>query len=100
MRLPHKIEARNTRIEYGSCRQIAGNDATRRFSPCCALPLSLYSVFKVRKTGLKCEYGLDALFVDLKQAQVAVQEAIWLYNYERPHLSLNYCKPAEIHGCC
>ena len=49
---------------------------------------------------LKCEYGLDALFVDLKQAQVAVQEAIWLYNYERPHLSLNYSKPAEIHGRC
>jgi putative transposase len=47
---------------------------------------------------LKCEYGLDSLFVDIKQAQTAVQEAVWLYNYERPHLSLNYCKPAEVHG--
>lgn len=47
---------------------------------------------------LKCEYGLERLFVDLDQAQVAAQEAIWLYNYERPHLSLNYAKPAEVHG--
>lgn len=46
---------------------------------------------------LKCEYGLDDLFVDLEQAQQAVHEAVWLYNYERPHLSLNYCKPAEVY---
>lgn len=46
---------------------------------------------------LKCEYGLDDLFIDVEQAQEAVREAIWLYNYERPHLSLNYSKPAEIH---
>jgi len=46
---------------------------------------------------LKCEYGLDNLFIDKDHAQEAVQEAVWLYNYERPHLSLNYCKPAEIY---
>ena len=46
---------------------------------------------------LKCEYGLDDLFVNLEQAQVAVREAIWLYNFERPHLSLSMCKPAEIY---
>lgn len=46
---------------------------------------------------LKCEYGLDNLFVDRQQALVAVQQAIWLYNYERPHLSLNYRKPSEVH---
>lgn len=46
---------------------------------------------------LKCEYGLDDLFVNLEHAQQAVREAIWLYNYERPHLSLDYCKPAEIY---
>jgi len=46
---------------------------------------------------LKCEYGLDDLFVDGKHAQEAVREAIWLYNYERPHLALNYRKPAEVH---
>lgn len=46
---------------------------------------------------LKCEYGLDDLFVDKEHAQKAVQEAVWLYNYERPHLALNYDKPAQIY---
>lgn len=46
---------------------------------------------------LKCEYGLDDLFINLAQAQRAVQEAVWLYNYDRPHLSLDYNKPADIH---
>ncbi len=46
---------------------------------------------------LKCEYYLDNLFIDIEHAQKAVREASWLYNYERPHLSLNYCKPAEVH---
>ncbi len=46
---------------------------------------------------LKCEYGLDDLFIDREHAQKAVQEAVWLYNYERPHLALNYGKPAEIY---
>lgn len=46
---------------------------------------------------LKCEYGLDDLFIDQQHAFQAVSETIWLYNYERPHLSLDYAKPAEIH---
>lgn len=46
---------------------------------------------------LKNEYGLDDLFVNLVHAQQAVAEAVWLYNYDRPHLSLGYAKPAEIH---
>ncbi len=46
---------------------------------------------------LKCEYGLDDLFINGKHAQRATQESIWLYNYERPHMSLNYRKPAEIY---
>ena len=46
---------------------------------------------------LKNEYGLDDLFVDDRHAQTAVQEAIYLYNYERPHLSLLKAKPAQVH---
>lgn len=46
---------------------------------------------------LKCEYGLDDLFANDKVAQRATQESVWLYNYERPHMSLNYCKPSEIY---
>lgn len=46
---------------------------------------------------LKCEYALDTLFVSHQHAQQAVHEAIRLYNYERPHLALNYQKPAQVH---
>lgn len=47
---------------------------------------------------LKCEYGLDHLFLDDTHAQTAVQEAIGLYNYERPHLALDYAKPAQVYA--
>ena len=46
---------------------------------------------------LKCEYGLDSLFVDLGQAKLAAKQAVYLYNYDRPHMSLNYRVPAEVH---
>lgn len=46
---------------------------------------------------LKLEYGLDGLFVDLPQAQLATQQAITLYNTDRPHLALDYRVPAEVH---
>lgn len=45
---------------------------------------------------LKDEYALDALFVNERQARHAAKEAIWLYNNERPHLALDYQKPAEV----
>ena len=47
---------------------------------------------------LKLEYGLDGRFVDLDQARQAVREAVWLYNFERPHLALGYQVPAEFHA--
>lgn len=46
---------------------------------------------------LKGEYGLDDLFVNPQQARLATEQAVRLYNYERPHLSLNYRKPAQVH---
>jgi transposase InsO family protein len=46
---------------------------------------------------LKLEYGLDNRFVSLRQARRAVREAKWLYNHERPHLSLNYQKPHQVY---
>jgi len=46
---------------------------------------------------LKLEYGLDETFVDLAQAQLAVTQAVWLYNHERPHLALNYQKPYQVY---
>jgi transposase InsO family protein len=47
---------------------------------------------------LKLEYGLDCCFVDPDQARQAVREAVWLYNFERPHLALDYQVPAQFHA--
>lgn len=49
---------------------------------------------------LKLEYGLDDTFVDFTQAQLAVEQAVWLYNHERPHLALNYQKPYQVYVNC
>lgn len=46
---------------------------------------------------LKLEYFLDSRFTSLRQARKAVRQAIWLYNHERPHLSLNYQKPKAVY---
>jgi putative transposase len=46
---------------------------------------------------LKLEYGLESRFATLAQAQQAVIEAIWLYNHERPHYSLDMQIPYEQH---
>lgn len=47
---------------------------------------------------LKNEFNLDATFVDLKHAQRAVNQAIQIYNTERPHMSLGMKKPNEVHA--
>ena len=46
---------------------------------------------------LKDEYLLDSEFVDKEHALKAVKEAVYLYNYERPHWSLDLKKPAEVY---
>jgi putative transposase len=46
---------------------------------------------------LKQEYGLDGTFISGQIATKAVREAIWLYNMERPHWSLNMATPEQIH---
>lgn len=46
---------------------------------------------------LKDEYYLDALFVNLAQAHEAVRQTVWLYNYDRPHLSLDMATPADFY---
>ena len=47
---------------------------------------------------LKNEYNLDLEFRNRAQAMQAVEEAICLYNEERPHNSLEKRKPAEVHA--
>jgi len=46
---------------------------------------------------LKQEYELDATFRTKEQAARAFMEAVELYNNRRPHLSLNYRTPEEVH---
>lgn len=47
---------------------------------------------------LKGEYELDQKFRTKAQAIRAFEEAVWLYNYRRPHTKLNYRVPADVHG--
>ncbi len=46
---------------------------------------------------LKQEYEMDSTFRTKEQARVAFEQAVWLYNYRRPHMSLKYHFPAEVH---
>ena len=46
---------------------------------------------------LKQEYWLGSVSPSKKQAYEAVEEAVHLYNNRRPHTSLNYRTPQEVH---
>jgi transposase InsO family protein len=47
---------------------------------------------------LKQEYEMDRTFRTKAQAVEAFKQAVWLYNHRRPHLSLNYRIPADVHA--
>ena len=46
---------------------------------------------------LKQEYGLGRTFLSREQARRAVDEAVWLYNNRRPHMSLQNRIPSNVH---
>ena len=46
---------------------------------------------------LKGEYNLEATFKDEKQAFNATKQAIYYYNTQRPHWSLNLKIPNDVH---
>jgi putative transposase len=46
---------------------------------------------------LKQEYGLDQEFANLEEVQKALQQAITLYNWYRPHAALGYQIPGNVH---
>ncbi len=46
---------------------------------------------------LKNEYGIEGPFVDQKQAHQGIEEAITLYNHDRPHWRLGLATPYEVH---
>ena len=47
---------------------------------------------------LKDEYLMDSEFINYDQAVKAAGQAIYLYNYERPHFSLGLKKPTEVYN--
>ena len=54
------------------------------------------NIYAERVIGtLKNEYLLGDRFVNLNQVQTAAKEAVFAYNTDRPHLSLNYGIPVE-----
>jgi putative transposase len=46
---------------------------------------------------LKDEYNLEEEYDTQKQALQATRQAIWSYNMERPHWSLQLCTPNQMH---
>lgn len=56
------------------------------------------NIFAERVIGtLKNEYMLGDRFVDSPQVNLATKQAIWLYNTDRPHLSLNNASPSDVY---
>jgi putative transposase len=56
------------------------------------------NAFAERVIGtLKGEYGLDTRLLDLGQAQGMAQEAVHLYNTDRPHLAIDYAYPSQVY---
>jgi len=57
------------------------------------------NIFAERVIGtLKNEYCLGDRFVDLPQLQRFVPEVVQLYNYDRPHLSLDLHTPSRVYS--
>lgn len=46
---------------------------------------------------LKQEYELDRTFRTKDQAILAFMQAVWLYNYRRPHMALGLRTPVQVH---
>lgn len=72
----------------------------------CGLPISMTEIMHCYENAmaervngiLKQEYCLDATFCTKSQARKAFDQAVWLYNHRRPHLSLGYQFPANVHA--
>jgi len=47
---------------------------------------------------LKQEYGLGRTFLTRAHAREAVEQAVWLYNNRRPHMTLGMQTPTQVHS--
>jgi hypothetical protein len=55
-------------------------------------------VISVQDSILKNEYGLNQTQLSFAQAEQAVQRAIYLYNFQRPHFSCELKTPQYRHA--
>lgn len=46
---------------------------------------------------IKEEFGLNEIIKDHKQARLIMEQAVLLYNTQRPHLALDYNTPEQVH---
>lgn len=79
--------------EYVNCLSAAGLEISMTESNHCA-----ENALAERMNGiLKAEYGLGVQIHSKDQARRMVDQAVMLYNTERPHTSLNYRMPEAVH---
>lgn len=81
------------------CHEYVGRLRARGLAISMTQVMHCYENAKAERVNgiLKQEYHLDQRFRTKVQAKAAFRQAIWLYNNRRPHLSLSYQFPAEVH---
>jgi len=85
-------------VQYTSNNYMKGLQDNRLLASMGAVGNCYDNIYAERVIGiLKGEYGLNAPFVDLAQVSPIVEEAIYLYNSDRPHLSLGNAYPREVY---
>ena len=82
-------------ISRGSTRFVwpCGKGLNGPYSLCSEYLFSLWGYTGI----LKGEFLIDTNFRSFQQAGTTIKNAINIYNYERPHMSLGYSTPSEVH---
>ncbi len=94
----HPIHHSDRGCQY-CCREYVGRLQAR------GLPISMTQIMHCYENAkaeringiLKQEYEMDRTFRTKAQAKMAFEQAVWLYNHRRPHMSLNKRFPADVH---
>ena len=81
------------------CHEYVGRLQSRGLAISMTQVMHCYENAKAERVNgiLKQEYNLDQRFRTKAQAKTAFEQALWMYNYRRPHLGLDYRFPAEVH---
>ena len=94
----HPIHHSDRGCQY-CCHEYVGRLQSRGLAISMTQVMHCYENAKAERVNgiLKQEYYLDQRFRTKAQAKTAFEQALWLYNYRRPHLCLDYRFPAEVH---